>query len=47
MVLNSLRYCQQEKGLVIHAWCIMPSHLYLILSTQGNEQLSGIVRDFK
>ena len=47
LVLNSLKYCQKEKGLVIHAWCIMPSHLHLILSTQGNEQLSSIVRDFK
>ncbi len=25
----------------------MPGHLHLILSTQGNEQLSSIVRDFK
>ncbi len=47
IVLDSLRYCQKEKGLVIHAWCIMPSHLHLIISRSGNEQLSGIVRDFK
>ncbi len=47
LVLNSLKYCQKEKGLVLHAWCIMPSHLHLILSMQGNEQLSSIVRDFK
>ncbi len=23
ILLDSLRYCQQEKGLRIHAWCIM------------------------
>ncbi len=44
LVLNSLEYCQKEKGLVIHAWCIVPGHLHLISSTQGNEQLSSIVR---
>jgi REP element-mobilizing transposase RayT len=47
LVLDSLRYCQKEKGLIIHAWCIMPSHLHLIISKSGNEQLSSIVRDFK
>lgn len=47
LVLDSLRYCQKEKGLIIHAWCIMPSHLHLIISKFGNEQLSSIVRDFK
>jgi REP element-mobilizing transposase RayT len=47
LVLDSLRYCQKEKGLIIHAWCIMPSHLHLIISKTGSEQLSSIVRDFK
>ena len=28
LVLDSLRYCQKEKGLIIHAWCIIPSHLH-------------------
>ncbi len=47
LVLDSLRYCQNKKGLIIHAWCIMPSHLHLIISKSGNETLSGIIRDFK
>ena len=47
IVLDSLRYCRKVKGLVIHAWCIMPSHLHLIVSRNGEESLSGIVRDFK
>ncbi|GAB1445062.1 transposase [Flammeovirgaceae bacterium] len=46
VIIDSLRYCQQEKGLIIHAWCIMPSHLHLIVSTKG-EPLSAIFRDFK
>ena len=47
IVLDSLKYCQKEKGLVVHAWCIMPSHLHLLISKIGGDQLSGIVRDFK
>jgi putative transposase len=46
IVIDSLKYCQSKKGLVIHAWCIMSSHLHLIISTK-NEELSSILRDFK
>jgi putative transposase len=45
VIVDSLRYCQKEKGLVIHAWCLMPSHLHLIISSENS--LSGILRDFK
>ena len=46
IVLDSLKYCQLHKGLIIHAWCIMSSHLHLIVSSdKGN--LSAIMRDFK
>ena len=46
MIIGSLRHCQKEKGLLIHGWCLMPSHLHMIISTVG-EPLSGIMRDFK
>jgi putative transposase len=26
ILIESLRYCQKNKGLKIHAWCIMTSH---------------------
>jgi REP element-mobilizing transposase RayT len=45
-VLNSLAYCIKEKGLTVHAWCIMTNHVHLIVSSEkGN--LSDILRDFK
>ena len=28
LFLESLRFCQKEKGLEIHAWCIMSSHVH-------------------
>lgn len=45
-LLESLRFCQKEKGLEIYAWCIMPNHVHLIVGSQQNP-LEGIIRDFK
>jgi len=47
-LLESLKYCQQNKGLEIYAWCLMPSHLHLVVSVeQGDVTLSDVMRDFK
>jgi REP element-mobilizing transposase RayT len=46
IVLNSIRFCQAEKGLVLHSWCLMSNHLHLVVSAR-NENLSDILRDFK
>ena len=47
IVVDSLRYCQQNKGLVIHAWVIMSNHIHLIISRNSKPLLSEIMRDFK
>ncbi len=47
IVIDSLRFCQKKKGLKVHAWCIMSNHLHLILSTDGRNKLSDVLRDFK
>jgi len=47
IIVNSLKYCQENKGLVIFGWCLMPSHLHLICQTYKNNTLSDILRDFK
>ncbi len=47
MLINSLIYCQKEKGLVIYAWCLMPNHLHLICSVSSEIGMSGFLRDFK
>ena len=46
MVLESIKYCQNERGLLLHAWCIMSNHLHLVISAK-NHDLSDILRDFK
>lgn len=44
--LDSLKYCQDNKGLKVHAWVIMTSHVHLIISSD-KDKLDGIIRDFK
>lgn len=46
IIIDSLKFCQTEFGLVIHAWCIMSNHVHLIVSSEG-EPLSDIFRKFK
>ncbi|MEM9681039.1 MAG: transposase [Bacteroidota bacterium] len=46
IVVNALKHCQSKKGLVVHAWCLMPSHLHMIVSSV-DQKLSNIFRDFK
>jgi putative transposase len=47
LLVDSLGYCQQHKGLVIFGWCLMPSHLHMIVRSEGENTLSDILRDFK
>ena len=44
--VDSLKYCQQNKGLELYAWCIMSSHVHLIMGTIG-EKMEDILRDLK
>ena len=46
-IINSLKHCQKEKGLVLFGYCLMPSHLHLIARAESNYTLSDILRDFK
>jgi REP element-mobilizing transposase RayT len=47
LLLKSLKFCQDQKGLEIYGYCIMPSHLHLIAKAVGDYTLSEILRDFK
>ena len=43
---ESLNFCIKSKGLVIHAYVYMTSHLHLVVSSQ-KEDINAIIRDFK
>ncbi|MEQ9120662.1 transposase [Fulvivirga sp.] len=45
--LESVKYCQKEKGLLVGGWCIMTSHIHLILGAKGDNKLEDIIRDLK
>lgn len=47
IIIDSLRYCRKEKGLKIHAYVIMSNHIHLVISTDNEDGLSSIIRDFK
>ena len=46
IVIDSLTFCQKNKGLNIHAYVIMSNHIHCILSAK-EDNLSDIIRDFK
>lgn len=45
-IIDSLLFCEKNKGLELYAYCIMPSHLHLIIGSNKNP-LEDIMRDFK
>ncbi len=47
ILIESLRYCQENKGLELYAFCIMPNHVHLIARASEGKKLSGILRDLK
>jgi len=47
LIIDSLAYCQQHKGLELYAYCLMTNHLHLLASAQKPAILSDIIRDFK
>lgn len=46
ILVDSLHYYQEKRGLILHAYVIMPSHIHMIVSSE-NGDLSAIMRDFK
>jgi putative transposase len=46
VLIESLAFCQEKKGLVLYGWCIMSNHVHFMASAQNNN-LSDILRDFK
>jgi len=47
VIIESLRYCIQNKGLSVYSYCLMPNHLHLVVNTNGNSELKDVIRDFK
>ena len=39
IIIDSLQFCQEKKGLNVHAWVIMPEEVCLIVSGHGDKPL--------
>jgi putative transposase len=46
VLIDSIKHCQATKDLELYGWCMMTSHVHLIIGTSGNA-LSNIMRDLK
>ena len=47
IIVDSLNFCIEQKGLILYSWCLMTNHLHLIARANEGSNLSDIIRDFK
>lgn len=46
VIIDSWKHCQEKRGLEIYGWCIMTSHVHMIIGSKQN-RLEDIIRDMK
>ncbi|MCK5123051.1 MAG: transposase [Candidatus Pacebacteria bacterium] len=47
IIIDSLKYCQKNKGLLLYEFVIMTNHLHLVAKAKEKYKLSQIISDFK
>jgi len=47
ILLDSLSFCQKEKGMEIYAWCIMTNHVHLVFRSVREQKPEQLLGDFK
>ena len=47
IIIDSLQFCQKEKGMKIYAWCIMTNHVHLIFRSAKGQKPELLLGDFK
>lgn len=47
VIVDSLNYCIQNKGLELNAWVLMTNHLHIVGRVSTDLGMSGFLRDFK
>ncbi|WP_230154165.1 transposase [Flavobacterium sp. CECT 9288] len=47
LFLESLVFCQKNKGLEIHAWCIMSNHVHLVFRSINDQKSELLIGDLK
>ena len=47
IIINSLKFCITNKGMVLYAYVIMTNHIHMIIRARNGENIAALVRDFK
>jgi len=47
IVVESLNYFIEKKGLIVYGWCLMTNHLHLIAQARDGYDFPNLMRDFK
>ena len=47
IIVDSLSYCQREKGMEVFAWCIMTNHVHLMFRSTKGQKPELLLGDFK
>ena len=47
VLLKSIKYCQDNKGLEVYGYCILSSHVHLIVRAGEKDLLENVLRDLK
>lgn len=46
VLVESVKYCRKEKGMVLYCYCFMPNHIHFVFRS-ANDNPAGLLRDFK
>ncbi|MEQ9167094.1 MAG: transposase, partial [Fulvivirga sp.] len=47
ILVDSLNYCTDQKGLKLYAWVVMSNHVHIVGQVESELGMSGFLRDFK
>ncbi len=47
VLTDAFTYCRSNKGLLLHAYVLMPNHVHIIASSEPRSALPNIIRDLK
>src|SRR5690606_27987948 len=47
ILINSWKYCQHHKGLLIHTYVVMTNNVQMIISRDSHVLLESVMRDMK
>ena len=47
ILLDSIRFCQKNQGLSVHAWVLMTNHLHMICSFDAKQEPGLVLKNMK